>query len=92
MVVMAQIWPDMTPEMTRDAFAGAPDNVFCPQRSGESWFTVLKPDQSIIPSLRGQRVVLCLKPGEFCLQVTDALLETAHFRDHTRVRTADVAE
>jgi hypothetical protein len=33
-----------------------------------------------------------LKSDEFCLQITDTLLQTAHLRDHSRVRTADVAE
>ena len=41
---------------------------------------------------RGKRVVLVLKPGELGFQVANALLETAHFRDHTRVGTADVAK
>jgi hypothetical protein len=59
--------------------------------SGESRFTILKPDQGVVTSLRRKRIVLCLEPGKFCLQVPDALLEAAHFGDHSRVRTADVA-
>ena len=41
---------------------------------------------------RGKRVVLVLKPGKLGFQVANTLLETAHFRDHTRVGTADVAK
>jgi hypothetical protein len=37
-------------------------------------------------------IVLFLEPHELGFQVTNALLETAHFRDHTRIGTADVAE
>ena len=69
-----------------------PTFLFLPVLSGESRLAILQPDQSLITSLRFERVVLGLEPGEFCLKVADALLETAHFRDHTRVRTADVAE
>jgi hypothetical protein len=37
-------------------------------------------------------IVLFLKPHKLGFQVANTLLETAHFRDHTRVGTADVAE
>lgn len=60
--------------------------------SGENRLAILQPGQGFVTSLRRERVVLRLEPGKFCLQITDALLETAHFRDHPRVRTADVAE
>ena len=41
---------------------------------------------------RSKRVVLVLEPHKLGFQVANALLETAHFRDHTRVVTADVAK
>jgi hypothetical protein len=41
---------------------------------------------------RSKDIVLVLEPSKLGLQVADALLETAHFGDHTRVGTADVAE
>jgi len=62
-----------------------------PDLSGEGRLAILQMDQVLVTSLR-KRVVLGLEPGEFCLEVTDTLLKAAHFRDHTRVRTADVAE
>ena len=37
-------------------------------------------------------IVLGLEPGELGFQVANALLETAHFGDHTRIGTTDVAE
>src|SRR5690606_17308002 len=66
----------------------------CPSAalSGESGLTVLQPDQRVLTRLRGKSVVLRLEPGEFCLQIPDALLKTAQFGDHTRIRTADVAK
>ena len=39
-----------------------------------------------------KRVVLFLEPDKLGFQVANTLLETAHFGDHTRVGTADVAE
>lgn len=79
--------------MARDAFAGRPYiPLLLGRASGESRLTILQPGQGLITSLRRERVILRLEPGKFCLQITDALLETAHFRDHSRVRTADVAE
>ena len=41
---------------------------------------------------RSERVVLFLEPNKLGFQVANTLLETAHFGDHTRVGTADVAE
>jgi hypothetical protein len=41
---------------------------------------------------RSKDIVLVLEPSKLGLQVANALLETAHFGDHTRVGTADVAE
>lgn len=80
--------------MARDAFAGRPYNPCFPiprRSSGENRLAILQPGQGFVTSLRSERVVLRPEPGEFCLQIADALLETAHFRDHPRVRTADVA-
>jgi len=37
-------------------------------------------------------VVLFLEPDKCSLQVTHTLLKAAHFRDHARIRAADVAE
>jgi len=42
------------------------------------------------PSSKG--IVLVLKPDKLGFQVANTLLETAHFRDHARIGTADVAE
>ncbi|SPL92237.1 unnamed protein product [[Actinomadura] parvosata subsp. kistnae] len=42
--------------------------------------------------MRCKSVIRGLKSDEFCLQIPDTLLQAAHFRDHPRVRTADVAE
>ena len=41
---------------------------------------------------RCKRVVLVLEPGKLGFQIANALLEATHFRDHTRVGTADVAK
>jgi GGDEF domain-containing protein len=60
--------------------------------SGEGRFAVLQTAERLLAGARRERVVLRLESDEFCLQVPDSLLETAHFRDHPRVRTADVAE
>jgi hypothetical protein len=62
-----------------------------PDLSGEGRLAILQMDQVLVTSLR-KRVVLGLEPGEFCLEIADTLLKAAHFRDHARVRTADVAE
>lgn len=59
---------------------------------GECRLALLHAAECLIAGLRRKSVILSLKPDEFCLQVTDALLEAAHFRDHPRVRTTDVAE
>jgi hypothetical protein len=48
--------------------------------------------ERLIARLRGESVILGLEPCELSLQIPDSLLETAHFRDHSRVKTADVAE
>jgi hypothetical protein len=41
---------------------------------------------------RSERVIHVLEPHKLGFQVANALLETTHFGDHTRVGTADVAE
>ncbi len=41
---------------------------------------------------RGKRIIFFLKPDKGSLQVTHSLLKAAHFRDHARIRAADVAE
>lgn len=60
--------------------------------SGECRLALLHSAESLIAGLRRKSVIVGLKSDEFCLQITDALLQTAHLRDHSRVRTADVAE
>ena len=60
--------------------------------SGKRGLTVQNEHVLVMREPRGKRVVLVLKPGELGFQVANALLETAHFRDHTRVGTADVAK
>ena len=41
---------------------------------------------------RSKRVVFFLEPSKLGFQVTHALLKAAHFGDHARIWTADVAE
>jgi hypothetical protein len=41
---------------------------------------------------RSECVVLFLEPDKLGFQVANALLEAAHFGDHARIVTADVAE
>ncbi|MBE1562914.1 hypothetical protein H4W81_005693 [Nonomuraea africana] len=60
--------------------------------SGESRLALLQSAERLIAGLRCKSVILGLEPGKFCLQVADSLLQAAHLRDHSRVRTADVAE
>ncbi|MBB4701332.1 hypothetical protein BJ982_002876 [Sphaerisporangium siamense] len=60
--------------------------------SGEGRLAILQTGELLIPRLRRESVVLSLEPCELSLQIPDPLLETAHFRDHPRVETADVAE
>jgi hypothetical protein len=60
--------------------------------SGKRGLTVQNEHVLVMCEPRGKRVVLVLKPGELGFQVANALLEAAHFRDHTRVGTADVAK
>ena len=60
--------------------------------SGKRGLTVQNEHVLVMSEPRGKRVILVLKPGELGFQVANALLEAAHFRDHTRVGTADVAK
>src|SRR5215471_8023021 len=60
--------------------------------SGERGLTFQHEHFLVMADTSNERVVLFLKPSKLGLQVANALLETAHFRDHARVRTADVAE
>lgn len=72
---------------------GVPDSVLLPSGlSGEGRLAILQTGERLVARLSRKGVVLRLEPYELCLQVPDSLLETAHFRDHPRVRTADVAE
>ncbi len=60
--------------------------------SGECRLALLHATYRLIAGLRRKSVILGLESDEFCLQVTDPLLQSPHLRDHSRVRTADVAE
>jgi hypothetical protein len=59
---------------------------------GERWLAIQ--DQHVLGAscLRRERVVLFLKPHKLGFEVANALLETAHLRDHAGIGTADVAE
>jgi hypothetical protein len=46
----------------------------------------------VVREPRSKGVVLGLEPGKLGFQVANALLETAHFGDHTRIGTTDVAK
>jgi hypothetical protein len=60
--------------------------------SGERGLAIQNQDVLVVRQPRSKSVVLVLKPHKLGFQVANALLETAHFRDHTRVGTTDVAE
>jgi hypothetical protein len=86
----------------RDAKRGVPNSLPCCRVAtgpasrvelGERWFAVQ--DQHVLlgaSCLRGERVVLVLKPHKLGFKVANTLLETAHLRDHAGIGTADVAE
>jgi hypothetical protein len=59
--------------------------------SGKRGLTV-ENEHVLVVRRRSERVVLILEPHKLGFQIANTLLETAHFGDHTRVRTADVAE
>jgi hypothetical protein len=60
--------------------------------SGERGLAVQYEHVLVMSQIRGKRVVLFLEPHKLGFQVANTLLETAHFRDDTRIGTADVAE
>jgi hypothetical protein len=60
--------------------------------SGERGLVIKNEHVLVVRHLRSESVVLFLEPNKFSFQVANTLLETAHFRDHTRIWTADVAE
>jgi hypothetical protein len=60
--------------------------------SGERRLAVDNEHVLVVRQPSGKSIVLFLKPHKLGFQVANTLLETAHFRDHTRVGTADVAE
>jgi hypothetical protein len=64
----------------------------CLRSSGKRGLAVENEHVLVVRQPRSKRVVLVLEPHELGFQVANALLETAHFGDHTRVRTTDVAE
>ena len=49
-------------------------------------------NQQVMADFRSKCIVLFLKPDQGSLQVSHTLLKAAHFRDHARIRAADVAE
>ena len=49
-------------------------------------------NQQVMADFCRECVVLFLEPDKCSLQVTHTLLKAAHFRDHARIRAADVAE
>jgi Mor family transcriptional regulator len=49
-------------------------------------------NEQVLACLRGERVVLLLKPYKLSFKITYTLLEAAHLRDHTGIGSADVAE
>jgi hypothetical protein len=60
--------------------------------SGKRGLAVENEHVLVMRQPRGERIVHFLEPDKLGFQVANALLETAHFGDHTRVGTADVAE
>jgi hypothetical protein len=60
--------------------------------SGKRGLTVQNEHVLVVREPRGKRVILVLKPGKLGFEVANALLKATHFRDHTRVGTADVAK
>jgi hypothetical protein len=59
--------------------------------SGKRWLTV-QYEHVVLMTARCKRVVHFLKPDKLGFQIANTLLETAHFGDHARIGTADVAE
>jgi hypothetical protein len=68
---------------------GAPGNL---RSSGKRGLAIENEHVLVVRQPRSERVILVLEPHKLGFQVANALLETAHFRDHTRIGTADVAK
>jgi len=64
----------------------------CLRSSGKRGLAVENEHVLVVRQPRSERIVLFLEPDKLGFQVANALLETAHFGDHTRIGTADVAE
>jgi hypothetical protein len=62
------------------------------EKSGERGLVIENEHVLVVRKPRSKGVVLVLEPNKLGFQVANTLLETAHFRDHTRIWTADVAE
>jgi hypothetical protein len=60
--------------------------------SGKRGLAVENEHVLVVRQPRSEGVILVLEPHKLGFQVANALLETAHFRDHTRIGTADVAK
>jgi hypothetical protein len=60
--------------------------------SGKRGLAIENEHVLVVRQPRSERVILVLEPHKLGFQVANALLETAHFRDHTRIGTADVAK
>lgn len=60
--------------------------------SGERGLVVENEHVLVVRQSRSKSVILFLEPNKLGFQVANTLLETAHFRDHTRIWTADVAK
>jgi hypothetical protein len=63
-----------------------------PEGSGKRGLTVENEHVLVVRQARGKGVVLGLKPGKLGFQVANALLETTHFGEHTRIGSADMTE
>jgi hypothetical protein len=63
-----------------------------PEASGVRGLAIKNEHVLVMTETSSKCVVLFLEPGKLGFQVANTLLETAHFREHARVRTADVAE
>ena len=62
------------------------------EKSGERRLVIENEHVLVVRKPRSKGVVLFLEPNKLGFQVANTLLETAHFRDHTRIGTADVTE
>jgi hypothetical protein len=97
LVVFLRLWPVTDPLVTGRALHFLESGLFAPvqgflRSSGKRRLAVEREHVLVVRQPRGKNVIHFLEPHKLGFQVADALLETAHFRDHTRVGTADVAE